>query len=1365
MIDQMRTINEKRAMSRRVAALVGRSAAVAVLAAFTAAPVRAATFAPFPDGSVRIDAAILAAAADVPAGTGVVYDPSGNSNDIKVVNFGTTIYTGPINVASTIARVAANQSVYQNESDDGGFFNFNPGELPNVPRMGMNYYMEFMVWPLVNLSANTYDTTDTPYNSPSGVSSGDTFPGPERILIGSAGEVYYTGDHYSTNDYVYPTSPLTSITVNSWNSPTGSWSTATNWAGGHVPVAGEAAYLSVADENTRTVTYDYTGPAVKLGDFLVNADGTNTSHGSMTFHQTQGILTTAKEEVWARYGTASVYQNGGTTTVNGTLQIGALVASTGVYNLASGTLSTANEYIGSTNLVASAGTGIFLQSGGTHNVSGSLNLGFSAGGTGVYQLQGGNLTAGSVNINAGGTFNLGLGTLTAGSVNITSTGLFNWTGGNLSLTGSGSSNIGGLPSISALYTQLSQTAGSLTIPGDVYCVNSGVLTIASSNSSSVAITGGLNIYSGHVNLSGGSLSVSTLVNCGSSGCLNWTGGTLIITNSSGEYLANDGTNNALLNLTGSKSLIIDGPLQNNATLNLSGGSLSVGSLVDNAPVWTTGTLDITGSAGLTIGSGQPMGSNLNLSTGQTLSVTNLLTNNGTITVNGGSIYYGSLTGNPINWISGQLTASTVNGPITIGANQSFGSTNVITTITATGSLNLSNGGTVSGSISNAGTFITSGNFNVPNGGLYNQTGGSTTINGDFGVGVGGTTATTSISFGNFTADEIILGNQNGSGNFVTSGSANVKVIRGIQMNDYTQNGGTTTVLGQNPDDGGDPELTGAMVGGYQHNGAMYLNGGTASTVDLKLGITAGMTGTYQQTSGVMTISDELGVGYDPLNGGGAGVGIAGILGGTTNTVAMQIGSAAGGAGTLTIASPGVFNVSGSAQIVNGSMNQTGGTVNYYSALTVGTATAASGIYNLTGGPAAISGYLTIATGGTFNQNGGTVNVTGTTGNYLYDSGTYLLQTGDLQAAGEYLQSSTHAVFIQTGGTQEMASFVSIAPLSTDAATYQVSGGTLTTNGLDIGCSPFTPTTPGGSASFTLSAGAMLNLSGQMINFGTLILGGMQNYSTGALFINNTGATAAFTADAGSVAQTLNVNVIGGLVNFNTSQHLASLNISGGTVTLSKTGSTRSVLYTPSLSVTGTLDLTGNDLDIQNGGSTALATITAMIKQGFNNGAWTGAGITSTLAANNSTHLTAIGVILNNQSGAALYTTGHLLDGFASTAANDVLVKYTYYGDANLDGKVDGSDYSLIDNGYLNGLTGWFNGDFNYDGVVDGSDYTLIDNAFNSQETQLTAEIAAPLAVATAQIAAEPSAVPEPTSTTVLAITGISLLARRRRVCV
>jgi hypothetical protein len=138
---------------------------------------------------------------------------------------------------------------------------------------------------------------------------------------------------------------------------------------------------------------------------------------------------------------------------------------------------------------------------------------------------------------------------------------------------------------------------------------------------------------------------------------------------------------------------------------------------------------------------------------------------------------------------------------------------------------------------------------------------------------------------------------------------------------------------------------------------------------------------------------------------------------------------------------------------------------------------------------------------------------------------------------------------------------------------------------------------------------------------------------------------------------------------------------------------------------GSLDLNGNDLIVDNGN---LATLTNEIESG---------GIISSTAAANSTHLTTLGIELNNNgdgqplfgSGAA----GGLFDG-QNPPLNAVLIKYTYFGDANLDGKVDGSDYSRIDNGYLNHLTGWANGDFNGDGVIDGTDYTLIDNAFNSQ---------------------------------------------------
>jgi hypothetical protein len=139
----------------------------------------------------------------------------------------------------------------------------------------------------------------------------------------------------------------------------------------------------------------------------------------------------------------------------------------------------------------------------------------------------------------------------------------------------------------------------------------------------------------------------------------------------------------------------------------------------------------------------------------------------------------------------------------------------------------------------------------------------------------------------------------------------------------------------------------------------------------------------------------------------------------------------------------------------------------------------------------------------------------------------------------------------------------------------------------------------------------------------------------------------------------------------------------------------------------------------------LAALTGQITAGYHGGAWNGTGIISSVAAGNSTHLTALGVIPNTIDGTTpLYDSSTTLGPFdgASPGATALLVKYTYYGDANLDGHVDGTDYSRIDNGYASHLTGWFNGDFNYDTQINGSDYTLIDNAFNTQGAALTSEI-------------------------------------------
>ena len=212
---------------------------------------------------------------------------------------------------------------------------------------------------------------------------------------------------------------------------------------------------------------------------------------------------------------------------------------------------------------------------------------------------------------------------------------------------------------------------------------------------------------------------------------------------------------------------------------------------------------------------------------------------------------------------------------------------------------------------------------------------------------------------------------------------------------------------------------------------------------------------------------------------------------------------------------------------------------------------------------------------------------------------------------------------------------------------------------------------------------------------------------------------------------------------------------GATTTVPVSTGTRSLFQTNSLNLSAgsTLNVNNNDL-IVHGGS--VASVTASIAAGYNHGSWTGTGITSGSAASNSSHLTALGVMP--------VTTAGTFDN-AAVSPGDVIVRYTYYGDANLDGKVDGSDYSLIDAGYsadkaqAGSVSGWSNGDFNYDGTVDGSDYALIDNAFNNQTGTIAAGSAALVASSSAQTA--PSAVPEPASVALLGAGAMSLVIRRR----
>ena len=219
----------------------------------------------------------------------------------------------------------------------------------------------------------------------------------------------------------------------------------------------------------------------------------------------------------------------------------------------------------------------------------------------------------------------------------------------------------------------------------------------------------------------------------------------------------------------------------------------------------------------------------------------------------------------------------------------------------------------------------------------------------------------------------------------------------------------------------------------------------------------------------------------------------------------------------------------------------------------------------------------------------------------------------------------------------------------------------------------------------------------------------------------------------------------------------------GTVTLTPAASsaTRTDLITPSLTLAagGQLDLGNGDLDVSGG---SLSALTAAAARGFASGTWAGPGLASAAAAADSRHLTAVGVIQNVAADGVtpLYGT---FDGQSVTAA-DVLARYTYYGDANLDGVVNAADYSRIDAGYLMHLSGWANGDFNYDGVVDGSDYTLIDNSFNQQVGTVATPALARLARVSPTLAVATVPEPSPALAMLAAWASATALGRSRRRC-
>lgn len=224
----------------------------------------------------------------------------------------------------------------------------------------------------------------------------------------------------------------------------------------------------------------------------------------------------------------------------------------------------------------------------------------------------------------------------------------------------------------------------------------------------------------------------------------------------------------------------------------------------------------------------------------------------------------------------------------------------------------------------------------------------------------------------------------------------------------------------------------------------------------------------------------------------------------------------------------------------------------------------------------------------------------------------------------------------------------------------------------------------GNGSWTVSGSITGAMGVSVSGAGVVTLSGANNYSG---ITNIAGGSSLIIASAGALSSPSAV-VNNGTLSVNANSIAKAIS---GTGTLNIGAASPAVLQIApgsgvnsqkilSISPGSTLDITNNIFVVAYGsGSDPITTILGNLISGYDNGKWDGSGIISSSAAAN------IGTTIG-------YADGN----------SQITIKYTWIGDANLDGVVNSTDLGMISSV---GTT-WSGGDFNYDGKVNADDYAL-----------------------------------------------------------
>jgi hypothetical protein len=650
------------------------------------------------------------------------------------------------------------------------------------------------------------------------------------------------------------------------------------------------------------------------------------------------------------------YNYNGTAVALNTLTLDALggASSDEILSMSANSLTAGTEYIGNSG-TGSSGVATFNLTGGTNTVTGLLVLAENASDKGTYLIS-------------------GTGLLTAGNVSVGGSGVAGGKG-DLSISG-----------------------GALTIS------TTGTLTVFNTSGSGVTLNGGT-INTGAVNLSG------------NLNLLNWTSGSLNLTNSNFTAVIDSTSGNVAssLNIGASQSFSVGGNEQDGAggvgLINQSGGVNAVtGALSLAAGGGGTGTYILSGGAfsanGQYIGVGGPGlfnqsgGTNTGTGGGSFISVGPNGGTTGTYVLSGGSL---------------NVNAEAI-GAFGDGIFNQTGGTN-----TLTGSGNFLavafNGGSSGNYLMSGGSLSAATEYVGDSGpGTFNQSGGSNVATTNLYIGNNSNVTGTYIlsGIGTLAGSTAFVG-FNGVGTFNQSGGVNS--CNAISIGTQPGSTGTYILSGTGSVSTTASEFVGAFgVGTFnQSNGVNSLGSGS----DLFVAANGGSIGTYILSGGVL--SDT---GFESI--GNMGAGVFNESGGTNTIIsnALYLGYYGGSTGTY-ILSSGSLIVSGGEQLATSGVstfNQSGGdnTIGGGNSLVLAVGAGSTSTYNLTGGSANVSGGVTVSAPGDgvgiFNVSGsGVLNISGTLNVTNVGSSAVNFSGGNI-TLGALVTNGVPTLFNWTGGT-------------------------------------------------------------------------------------------------------------------------------------------------------------------------------------------------------------------------------------------------------------------------------------------------------------------------------------------------------------